>query len=158
MATTTAKLIRQQQASLISALTPGSLSGVAFEEYDLSELFEDWADTNAGACLRLFYIEDQNTYEVPLISDGATEQVETDFAVQVAYPKDSRYGSASRNDTMDIIEADRLQIDYAIGLCGSANYVSGQNGALATGHEVLEQDNSWILSINYRVTFSRATS
>lgn len=154
MSTTTAKLIRNKQSTLISALSPDDLRGVSFREYDRSEPFAEWADANPRACLRKFYIEDLSTYETPLISDAQIEQVQTTFRVQVAYPKDSRYGISNRADAMDLINADRHDIDHAIGLRGSADYVSGQHSAVADTKEVEELDQVWLLTFDYTITYN----
>lgn len=158
MATTTAKLIREKQSTLISALSPDDLRGVSFREYDRSEPFAEWADANPRACMRKFYIEDLSTYEGALVSDGLSEQVQTEFLIQVAYPKDSRYGISNRSDAMDLIEGDRLAIDNTVGLLGSANYVSGQNTARSASKEVEDLESVWLLTFTLDVIFWRDTS
>lgn len=159
MAATTAKLIREKQSTLLRAITPNSLSNKKFREYDRSEPFEEWADAKAVACLRTFYIEDLSTYEGALISDGQVEQVQTTFQLQVAYPKDQRYpGGKTRSDALDLIEADRVDIDTTIGLLGSNNYVTGQHACVSSSKEIEDLENVWLLIFVFDVIFSRDVS
>jgi hypothetical protein len=154
--TTAAKLIREKQATIIEALVPDNFTGYLFREYAEQMPFDEWADTNPQAAMRKFYIEDLATYETPLISDAVIEQVQTNFRVAIAYPKDSRYGLKNRTAAMDVIEADRHAVDHAIGLRGSANYVAGQNSCIATDSDLDDLENVWLLSYDYEIIFDRA--
>lgn len=154
--TTTPKLIREQQASLITALTPASHSGVKFEEYSRTEEFRDWAEANPAAALRKFYIEDVGAYESPLSSDMASEEIVTTFSVTVAYPKNNRYGLDNKRDAFDVIDQDRHAIDEAIGHRGYVDHVAGQNSALAVSKDIEEGEAVWFLSMEYDINFRRA--
>lgn len=156
MATTTIKLIRDQQSTLIEALTPTSLSGQLFREHERRDDFREWAEETPGAALRKFYIEDVGDYAPPLSSNSDDEELITTIEVLVAYPKDSRYGAGERRTMNDVMREDMHQIDTAIGHRGTANYVSGQNAAVAQNKETEEGELVDFLVLSYEVNFRRA--
>lgn len=156
MATTTTKLIREQQQALLRALTPARQSAVAFREYELEHPFREWCEANPNASFRQVYIEDLATYETPLGGNTESEELETTFLVEVAYPEDHRYGLSNKADAMDLITEDLHQIDTAIGHRGYGNYVSGQNAAIADSKEIDDGEGVRFLSMQYRVNFRRA--
>lgn len=154
--TTTTKLIREQQETLIRALSPAQHAGTKFKLYERSESFEDWADSTPQAAMRQFYIEDVGEYGEPLSADGDSEEWETLFRVQVAYPKDSRYGLKNKSSAMDTIRADMHQIDRAVGLMGAGNYVAGQQRCVSESKTAEELENVWLLTMEYNINFRRA--
>ncbi len=157
--TTTTALIRDQQAAVIEALLPGSMSSDSFRQFKDETDFRDWAEENSRAALRRFYIEDQFTDEGPTISDTVDEEITTNFEILVAYPRDGRYpGRNNRSDMLDIMTADLHQIDTAIGHRGSSNYVSGQQKALSLEKIVDEggTDAMDFLLFTYEITYRRA--
>ena len=160
MTTTTMKFIREQQETVISALIPASLSGRRFRRFKEREDFRIWAETNAPACLRTFVVEDLVRYAPPVGGNSESEELITAVSVLVAYPGgdsqfDGRYGR-DRDDSRDVITEDMHQIDTAIGHRGSANYVAGQNAAIADIKEIEEGEGVLFLSFEYTVNFRRA--
>lgn len=155
---TTAALIREAQQATVVALSAASWSNVPFRLYENSEPFESWIASNPAASMRWFYIEDDATYELPMISDGLTEQVETNFTMTVAYPKDNRYNTNNRAAALELIDEDRRLIDGTIGMNGGRNYISGQHGCWVQSSEVDEGENVWLLSLDLYVIFSRPVS
>ncbi len=159
MPTTTTKLIREQQQTLIAALAPNRMSDVDFREYKDEEDFRDWAEAHPTAALRKFYIEDVGPYELPTISDTLDEEVITNFEVLVAYPKNGRYSTrGNREEMIDVMTKDMHDIDTAIGLRGGANYVSGQNAALAVDKIIEPGEVVDFLLFNYEINFRRDMS
>ncbi len=159
MPTTTIKLIRKQQATLIRALVPASLSANEFREYDRHTDFGEWAEATPESCLRKFFIEDEGEYEPPLSSNTDNEEIVTLITVLVAYPagpSDARYGKGGQSARRDVMREDMHQIDTAIGHRGSDNYVSGHRLALAQTKEFEEGENVDFLAMDYEINFRRA--
>ena len=156
MATTTLKLIREQWATLLQALTPSSLIAQKFREYKDRKEFRDWSEDSPSAALRRFFIEDGMDYELPLSSNMDDEEITTEMTLMVAYPKDGRYGSGEGKTMRDVMREDMHQIDTALGHRGIANYVSGQNLAEANDKTISKGDAVDFLAMTYEINFRRA--
>src|SRR6056297_1268824 len=153
MPTTTAQLIREQQAGQIQALSSDQLGGVPFREYDRLTPFAEWAEANPAAALRRFHIEDLATYEIPLGGDSVSEEVTTQFLVSVAYPLDNRYGEDGTNGLVDAINQDRRKIQNAIGIHGYGSYVSGHNRCALADSDIEREGKVWFLRLTFDINF-----
>lgn len=154
---TTAQLIREKQRDLIQDLAPSQIAGTPFREHDLSQGFEQWAESSPHAALRKFQIVDLASYET-VAGDMVSHEVETEFEITVAYPVDYRYGSDGINGLADIIETDRVQIETAIGILGYGDYVSGHNRSALVEHSIDKADDIWLSVSVYEVNFRRTVN
>ena len=152
--TTTAQLIREDRSTIMQAITPAQLSGVAFAEFERSEDFREWSESNPAACLRRFQIRDLATYEQPAISDGRIEAQSTQFQITVAYPRDSRFGKSGDSSLEDAIRADHLKILHNLGIVAQGSYPSGCELFQLVEYEIdRDDDSAWFLVATYDVAF-----
>lgn len=156
MPTTTIKLIREQQQTLVNALTPASHSGVKFRDYSDQQPFEDWAEATPQGCLRRYAIKDLFSYEDVAVSDMSSEDIRTSLELVIAYPRDARYGLQNEEHMRDVIREDMHQIDTAIGARGYGDYVSGQSGCWMREPELEEGEAVWFLRTPLEILFRRA--
>lgn len=154
--TTTISAIRENQYTLIKAIVPSSLAQTKFVRYRFGYPFDEWANEEDQASLRMFSILNEHDEELPHQSDGVTEEVASTMTVTIAYPKNARYGSEDWTSAMDVIREDRQKISRAIGTDGAANYLPGQNSSLTLPHEVDELEDIWLAKLQFRITFRRA--
>jgi hypothetical protein len=134
MFTVTAAGIRDQIYTLIEALTPASLSADKFRRYrnEGDADFDAWAEKNPAASLRRFQVREVGDDEPPLTSSTIEERVRVRFEIRMAYPQNHRYGAANGMDRDDVINADWLRLNFAIGIYGRSNF-SGTNDCTPLG-------------------------
>lgn len=123
---TTTASIRDRILDVIDALTPAVMTSPRFLRYrhEGAGDFVAWAEQQPAACLRRFSVRSFAAPSVPLVSNTDVEVVRVVFEVTIAYPQTHRYGAQNALDRDDVAEADRKQIENAIGLNGGANFVS----------------------------------
>lgn len=141
-ASTTYPTIRNQWVSVLQALTPAFRTGTEFELFTSMPpemTFEEWCAENTTACLRKFHVRRSGGREPPLANDADVVQLKANAELVVAYPK--AYAEYNRSDARrevidleDVLDADGEQINNSIGICGAANYVSGQSICTAEQH------------------------
>jgi hypothetical protein len=156
--TTTFELIRNQQCSLIEALTPTQMTGILFRRHTDRLEFMAWVEANnAKACFRRFQILSNFDIEQGPTADGSIEACKHTMELRVAYPRyDGRYGAENARDMEDTLSADLHKIDAAIGLNGGANYVTNQDLCLKQTSTVIEAEQAMVLSITYLVQYDRS--
>lgn len=120
---TTAESIRDRIIAVIVALTPSLLASDLYVEYrnELGADFRDWCEDNPAAALRKFQVRRIADASPAEVSNSDHEERIVSFRVLVAYPQTHRYGGDNASDRDDVMDADQMKIDYAIGMCGRAN-------------------------------------
>lgn len=157
MATTFAT-IRDQQSSVIVALTPSVRSDIKFREHLGEVPFIEWASANPNGALRRFSIRNEFDIEIGPTSDGSLEWWSHNETVLIAYPAHpALYGAQNDRDADDFIDSDLRQIDAAIGRNGSANYANTQHITELTGAAVQRGPDVWILAMVFKTQYDRST-
>lgn len=126
MATATQEAIRDRVYTLIEALSPSLLGSTKFRRYrnEGDADFDAFAEQNPSAALRRFQVREVGDDELPTVSNVTTERVRLKLEIRIAYPQTQRYGSAAGMDRDDVMNADWLKINYAVGLYGRGNFSS----------------------------------
>ena len=154
--TTTLDAIRDEQIAVLQALTPKALASVKFRTA-LDELdFRTWAQAESLAAFRRFTIEDNYTYDAPEIHGGDVVFRRPLVDVIVAYPRDYRYGGTNRRGMRDVMDQDREQIDYAIGVWGTGNMTDSSASLVDIAYEQLESVVLMIMTL--QVNYYRSTT
>ncbi len=140
--TTTPSAIRDRIYTVIEALTPGSLAGDKFHRYrnEGGANFEKWAEAHPTAARRRFQVRKHGTVPPADVSNCDVERRIVTFKVRVAYPQTSRDGDAGAMDRDDAIDHDQQAIEYAIGMCGRANFSSSVDATYPDACWLPEQD------------------
>lgn len=153
---TSFEAIRDRQIAIIQALTPSMLAGnkfrVALDEID----FRDWADAKPLAAFRRFTIADLFEYEDPEVSGGDVEFVRTREEIAIAYPRDYRYGTDNSRDASDCMRSDMRQINTAVGIWGTNNYVAGSTAITELSTDIERTEAVTLLVMSYAVYFYRS--
>lgn len=135
--TTTWAAIRAQMAATLADETLDVLTAIPLRlsEHETTE-FREWAEDNAGAAMRRYEIEDDET-EILSLDNFQTQLRRTSCELVVAYPKQWGYyrSQVAPNKRAEatmraVMESDANIITRAIGVRGSANYLGGQHGAI----------------------------
>lgn len=162
MATTFAT-IRDQQISVIEALTPALHAGTKFRRHRGEQEFIAWVNENPAACWRRFEILNSfNLAHEGLTNAGdgnALWQFQHDERLVLAYPRQlGKYGAQNERDLDDMIDSDLAQIDEAIGPDGSAlaNWVSGLDDCRRTALEVTRTANAVFAASTYSLNYTRS--
>ncbi len=142
--TTTFAAIRDKMETLIIALSPATLADVRFKLERGEKNFEEWAEDNPSACLRVFAIREIGEGDDELqMTNSDLEHVQTLAEVIVAYPKHyGKYGRNAVQSARDMIREDRKQIDgqSGIGIHNASGYVSGQDASQLEGRSIEGDD------------------
>jgi hypothetical protein len=130
VSTTTASSIRDRAIAVIAALIPSPLTPkfVAYRNEGDAD-FETWATKNPAAALRRYQVRAVGTDRPVEVSNTDVECHYTDLITTVAYPQTARAGKQWAMDRDDMMDADRYQIDGAIGLLGGANFAGSYPNA-----------------------------
>ncbi len=156
MATTTFDAIREQMATVLEGLTPGSLAGTKFRETRDEADFFGWCAANPTACHRRFEIRG-SSYEGPGITNTDLEYHTTQATVTVAYPKQmGKYGPRNMASLEAMVELDKHQIDNSIGLRGGSNWLAGQGATVKVNDETAEQGGVLFLRLTFDVGYFRS--
>ena len=117
-----------------------------------------WVEASPAACLRRFQIERNFDDEPTLTTDGSIEECRHTMEMRIAYPLNhALYGRENVRDLNDFMDADRRQIDAAIGLNGAANYVANEDVCQFTAMTVLEAgEGAKVLSITFSLLYDRS--
>ncbi len=120
---TTPAAIRDRIYSIVEGLTPTSSSGDAFLRHrnELGADFHAWAEANPAACRRRFQVRQDGDIPSADVSNSDHEQQIVTYHILVAYPQTHRDGPDNAMDRDDAMEADRKQIETAIGMRGRSN-------------------------------------
>lgn len=154
--TTTFETIRNQQATVIEALTPAAQSGVRFIRHR-EGTFMDWVEANPKACMRRFQISSNFDMEQGPTADGSVEGCRHTMELRVAYPlMMGRYGPENDRDMDDMMMADLHAIDAAIGLNGASNYVASQHICRKTTQDKDDVEGARVFSVTYEVLYDRS--
>lgn len=123
---TTAEDIRARIATVITALTPTSLTGDKFREsrYESGDEFVSDCEANPAGAVRRFHVIETGEDEPPETSSVTEEERRSTFVVTVAYPKTARYGADQSVDRYEVMRQDQRIIERAIGMHGKANFTS----------------------------------
>jgi len=123
---TTDDLIRDRIITVISGLTPTSISRDKFVAYrnEGGADFLKWADQTGDGALRRFQVRDDGSRPSPAVSNGDLEEQLVVFTIYVAYPKDSRAGHKNALDRDRMMSEDEYRILYNIGYSGASNFTS----------------------------------
>lgn len=164
MGTTTYPLIRDQQISLIQALTPAFRADKPFRVHTSDVEFEKWSGEHPGACWRRFEIISNVDYGIagttnPLTT-GALWLMTQSMVLALAYPraygKYGREGLDNERDLDDCIDSDLAQIDNAIGLGGGAGYVDGLHRCERTGASPVKTESTVVVACTYSLLYDRS--
>jgi hypothetical protein len=131
----TPEAIRDRCITVISGLTPTTLSGNKFLAYrnERDGDFLTWCTTNPGAAFRRFQVRDIGTDEPPEVSSVDYEEHRLTLQIYVCYPHTNRTGPQAALDRDDAIDADWKLINFMVGLCGKANFSSPYADATPMG-------------------------
>ena len=158
-ATTTLEAIRNQQVSTLEGLTPTSDTSVKYEAHREETAFGDFIEDRPDASLRRFSIIYAGTIEPAEVHDEQVRREHVAQSLEIAYPKQwGRYGSENIRDAEDLIMEDKRQIEDAIGIAGSSNYVSGQYLTEVVGHEIADGDAVLVSTFDLETRFYRSVS
>jgi len=124
MATTTPEAIRDRFITVIETLTPSRDSGTRFRAYrnEGGADFIAWAEAHPAGAQRRVQVRTSLASEAPLVSNTDVEEHRVTITVLVAYAQNARMGTGQALDRDDAMDADQFQIDYAVGMCGAANF------------------------------------
>lgn len=155
---TTFNAIRDQQLTLIEALTPSKHAGVKFRRHREATPFMAWVEANPKGCFRKFEVLRNWDDEQRPTADGSLEGASHTMEVRVAYPLEmGLYGSENERDMEELLDQDRRLIDAAIGLNGGTNYVSNQHLCQSTAHSSEDAgDAARVLSITFSLLYDRS--
>ena len=120
---TTGSAIRDRLITVITGLTPDTVVGDRFRAYrnEGGGDFRSWAEAHASGARRRFQVRSVGDRSNPAVSNTDYEERTVTYRVLVAYPQTNRDGADAALDRDDALEADILDIDHAIGMCGRAN-------------------------------------
>lgn len=157
---TTFETIRDAQIATLQALTPSVRADQRFVKHREGD-FMGWVTANAAACWRRFQIVQNYDIAQGPTSDGSLESCAHTMELRVAYPMQfGKYGMENERDLDDAIASDLHQIDAAIGLNGSANFVTNQDLCQKQSSTVLdvtgERGSARVLSITFLVQYDRS--
>lgn len=126
MATATVETIRDRIITLITALTPTSLSGDKFlVSRDESQAdFRIASESAPAGCFRRFQVDDDGRDDLPEVSNTDIAQLRVSFTITIAYPNTHRYGVNAGRDRKDVIDEDWRKVNFSIGVYGRANFSS----------------------------------
>lgn len=124
MSTTTGDGVATAIATRVAAITPSNLAGDPFREITYETDLRTFALNNPTGCRRRFSVMPGPDVEVPEQTNGLVDAVFQEFAVEVAYPTDWRYGSRGIRDLVKTIQDDREQIAKTVGTNGFASYAT----------------------------------
>lgn len=155
--TTTFETIRNQQATVIEALTPTQHADRKFLRHREQAEFMAWVTANPKACFRRFQILANFDIEQGPTADGSIEACRHTMELRIAYPKQmGRYGAENERDLEDMFAADLHKIDAAIGLNGATNYVANQDICRKTAQGVIDLEGARVLSVTYELLYDRS--
>ena len=126
MANTTFEAIRDEELTLLEALTPSMLGDVQFRRHLEEVPLRDWADQNPQSCFRRITIRDTFDYSTNGSINGNVPMSGIK-EVQVAYPNDRRYGPDGIRDMREVMRVDRRDIETTIGERGYSNLTNHTN-------------------------------
>jgi len=160
---TTFALIRDQQLSVIEALTPAVQSGTRFKRHRGDVEFLAWVEANPSACWRRFELLNAFDYGHDGLtnagSGGALWQLAHSAQLVMAYPRQmGKYGQQNERDLDDMIDSDLAQIDEAIGPDGSAlaNWVSGLDDCRRSSLNVTRTTTAVLVLSTYSLLYDRS--
>ena len=156
---TTYQLIRDQQLTVIEALTPSFRADVPFRRHKEPAEFVGWAEENKAACWRRFEILCNFDIEKQGIGDGNKWQLEHSMTLIVAYPREfGKYGAANERSLDVCIIDDFVQIDEAIGPDGASlgNWVSGLDDCRLGAMNVTKNPGAILAAYTYRLLYDRS--
>ena len=153
---TTLELIRDGMETAINAITPTCPPATPFRPERGMYHFPTWAAENRPGALRRYRIREVGDFEKIGAVDSVIDLLTAELEIMVAYPK-SVFGGMD-NTVKETIECDRCDIDFAIGIAASGNYVSGQH---LSARQLAETDDDPDLSVAfsrmvYRVEYRKA--
>lgn len=117
MTTSTLAEILAKVRSVVTSLTPGSLSAQRFDRAPRRYPLRLWAVQQgaSSATLRKFEVKRTGPREDPGVIDPTAYFVNRDLLLEVAYPAlPALYGREDLDDLEDLVEADALQIRDAL--------------------------------------------
>src|SRR5688572_1357138 len=129
MGTTTTALIRDRAITVIKALTPvydTQLRFIPFENEDAAAFREAMNAAPAGAH-RQFQVRTTGAGRELEVTNEDVEEDMLEMEVIVAYGRDHRWGEQNALDRDDVMKQDRIAIEGAIGVRGSANFTSANS-------------------------------
>lgn len=130
---TTSAAIRDLMRTMVGELTPTLLANVPFKPFDERSMsgfeFREWCEKNPTGAFRRVSILDEGNEDGPVVSNTDREWIEREFLVQIAYPRDHRYGAQQKMDLHDVAESDMKQVEHKIGTNGYARYNTDLSGA-----------------------------
>ncbi len=124
MSVTTGDAVATAIATRVAAIAPTTLAGDPFREITYETDIRTFALNNPTGCRRRFSVMPAPDVEPPTQTDGLTEAVFQEFAVEVAYPTDWRYGSRGIRDLVKTVQDDRELIAKTVGTNGFASYAT----------------------------------
>lgn len=129
MSLATAEAIRDRVITLISALTPASLSADKFRPFrnEGGANFDDAMEKNPAGAFRRFQVRQVGDDGEPDTSNTTEEAIEIELEIRIAYPQTHRYGAANGMDRDDVRKQDWKQIKQTVGINGRANFSSSHD-------------------------------
>ena len=131
MSATTAEAIRARIATVVTGLTPTSLSADRFREsrYESGDEFITDCESQPAGAFRRFHVIESGLEDPPETSSGVEHEVQNTFVVTVAYPKDNRSGAGQSTRRYALMREDVRKIERAVGMMGAANFTAPFPGA-----------------------------
>lgn len=157
MAVTTTAAIRDVMVSTVKGLTPSTLQNVRYVPHSERVELRTFAEENPHSSFRRYSIKSIGLIEPPVVSNLDREWVETEIELEIAYPRDHRYGAQLKLDLDDVVELDLRQIEHAIGSNGYAtlDLTTGGDAAVTTV-ETMRDDGGGLAPVVYGVIRLRA--
>lgn len=154
---TTPGAIRDRMSVLVTGITPTVHAGQKFLAHRHQEPLRDWAEANPTSCLRRFTVRSEGDTSQAAVTDHVVERVEETILVEVAYPTDWRHGGTQLLGLDDVINADAVRIEAAIGVASSDSALKLLATIFRPGDVAREPTGPvTYLTIRYRVEYARS--
>lgn len=154
---TTFAAIRDQQCSLLEALSPTKHADKKFRRHREQAEYMAWIEANPRACFRRFQILSDLAIEPTDTSDGDLQNWRHGMTLRVAYPLEfGFYGLENERDMEDCIELDIVAIDGAIGRHGYPDFVQYQELCERQSVDLIDVPLARVLSVTYVVQYDRS--
>lgn len=154
---TTPGAIRDRMATLIAAVTPTVHAAQRLRQHREEQPFREACEASPSACLRRFTVRSEGDTSQAAVTDHVVERVEETMLVEVAYPTDWRHGGTQLLGLDDVINADAVRIEAAIGVASSDSALKLLATIFRPGDVAREPTGPvTYLTIRYRVEYARS--
>lgn len=154
---TTPGAIRDRMVALVKLITPSVHAQQKFQHHREELTFRPHCEANPGQSLRRFSVRHDGSTSQALVTDHTVERVEDGVIVEVAYPLDWRHGGTQMLGLDDVIAADAVKIEAAIGVPSADATLKALATVFRPGETERDQSGAVVfLTIRYRVEYARS--